>query len=242
MITPTTSGQVLSRFVASQSSQGSKRGLGEDWTRTPELADAQTLGESLGSTPMASMAFTEQTLQELAAALKPMMREACVEAMDGRVTAVERRTSTLDKSTGTRGQDPESTEHRERQLPGWVHPELHHDQGVLHLERRKKGVSRAQAQSMVKDLKQRLLEDLREHIKEPNLRGMMSHAVRVDTTPTKTLEIRGCLQDIIRNDDINVNGIHRSGRKAHEGPAEVQEAGTAHGSHQEHSQEARGRS
>ena len=74
-------------------------------------------------------------------------------------------------------------------------------------DRREKGVSRAQAQSMVKDLKQRLPEDLKEHIKEPNLRGMMSHAVRVDTAPTKTLEIRGCLQDIIRNDDVKVNGI-----------------------------------
>jgi hypothetical protein len=192
----------------------------EDRSRSRGRDEAHATGNGTVAPPGASAGVFD--LEAFAKALTPYLKTAIKEEVGDKLDSIGKR---LDK-VESRVDKIEALEPRVQELERRIAEAPHVLRGASASsgdfvptfeeikgfcsweERQEKGLTRAMATRLVELMRSKLPNELKDHFKEVQLRGIMNYKVQVKCAPEFTREIRGCLADILKaNDDLKVNGV-----------------------------------
>ena len=148
-------------------------------------------------------------LKKFGELMKPFMTEACKEAVDSRFKAVEGRVAHVEsfepRIEFLEKKFQEASLGQNSATDGSFHPGFVEFKVCEWDDRREKGVDRNKAERFVAQVRDVLPEALKPHFKEMSLGGYLNHKIKVATTPTYTHEIRGNLEELMKQHGFTIN-------------------------------------
>ena len=208
--------QAVTAIEGAQKRSGDMSGVGTSPSPKRQLADKDDLDEdmagsgdvegSIGNPKGSDFPFD---LNKFALIFKPMMKEACEEAVGPRLQAVEERVGRVERFEprieALEKKFQEVSLGQSSAMDGSFHPSFVEFKVCEWDNRRENGVDRKKAERFVAQLRDVLPEVLKPHFKDISLGGYLNHKIKVATTPTYTHEIRGNLEELMKQHGFKVN-------------------------------------